>query len=390
MCGRRFGKSHVLRAEAIHAAVSFNQEYDPNFPPVVVLVMPTLKMAKQVHWKALKAILTNAPFVESINNTDYRITFKGNKPDLILRGCNEDDGDGLRGLKIYYASCDEFQDFKSGIWENIILPALGDTLNSRAILVGTPKGKNHYLYRFYQSILNSVEWAYFHFTTKDNPFFPKTQLRQAKQQMPPKAYAQEYRASFEDFEGQIFDQIKPSHKINQLPPKMSYYLGADWGDVNSAAVVVGLTPDFKMYVVDSWYNSTGLPIVQDEFLDKLAQFCTKYKVYKCFLPDDRPAAIKSARELGKQKGIEGLQRAIQVNRNEIKIMEGCDIINSLFFQDNLFIKSNLAEVILQFENYHRAVDSEGRVLNKPADNQEDHLVDAGRYVITKLYQSIHK
>jgi hypothetical protein len=391
VCGRRFGKSHELRTEVIYAAVSFNQPYDPNFPPVVALIMPTLKQAKSVHWKALKGLLKDAPFVESINNTDYRITLKGNKPDIILRGVNEDAGDGLRGNKLYFAACDEFQDFKEGIWDNVILPALGDTTGSKATLVGTPKGKNHPLYHFYQKIKDLSDWAYFHFTTKDNPFFPKKQLREAKKQMPPKSYNQEYRASFEDFEGQIFDQFTINHKITEIPADLSYYLGADWGDINCALTVVGLSKDLSnFYIVDSWYNTSGQPITQDEFLDKVAKFCTQYNIYRCYLPDDRPAAILAARKLGKEKGITGLQRAVQVNRNAIKIMEGCDIINSLFYQNKLHIKQSLDQVISQFENYHRATDAEGKLINKPADNQVDHLcfVDSTEVLVPGGYKKI--
>ncbi len=389
VCGRRFGKSHELRTEIIYAATSFNQPYDPNFPPIVALIMPTLKQAKAVHWKALKSILKDAPFVESINNTDYRITLKGNKPDIILRGANDDGGDGLRGLKFFFCACDEFQDFKVGIWDDVILPALGDTEGSKATICATPKGKAHPLYHFYQKIKDLKDWAYFHFLTKDNPFFPKAQLRQAKKQMPDKSYRQEFQASFEDFDGQIFDQFNINHKVNKIPDDLSYYLGCDWGDVNPAISVIGLSKDHtQFYIVDSWYNSTGQPITQDEFLDKVAKFCNQYKVYRCYLPDDRPSSILAARNLGKEKNIPGLQRAVKVVRNEIKIMEGCEIINSLLYQNNLFIKQSLSEVILQFENYHRATNSENQILNKPADHQEDHLVDASRYVLATLHQLI--
>jgi hypothetical protein len=353
--------------------------------------MPTLKQARQVHWKALKGLLTNAPFVESINNSDLRITLKGNKPDILLRGTNEDQGDGLRGLKIYFAACDEFQDVKPDIWDNVIFPALGDTLGSKALLCATPKGRSHPLYKFYQKIIKLPNWDYFHFTTKDNPFFPRKQLREAKSQMPPKSYRQEYQASFEDFDGQLFDQLTDSHFVSDIPTDLSYYLGADWGDTNPSFVIVGLSKDYsKFYIVDSWHNQSKQPITQDEFLDKVAAACTKYKVYRSYLPDDRPAAIKSARILGNKQDIAGLKRAIQVSRSQLGVMPSVEILNNLFYQNNLFISSHLTEVKSQFQDYHRATDKDGNLLNRPADSQEDHLVDAARYVIASIYSTLQK
>jgi hypothetical protein len=334
-------------------------------------------------------MLKNAPFVQSINNSELRISFKGNKPDVILRGTNEDDGDGLRGLKIYFAAVDEFQDIKVGIWDNTIFPALSDTPGSKALLCATPKGRSHPLYKFYQKIKDLKEWAYFNFYTKDNPHFPKSQLRIAKSQMPPKSYRQEFQASWEDFDGQLFDQLNDSHFISNIPSDLSFYIGCDWGDTNPAFIVVGLSKDYsKFYIVDSWFNQSQQPITQDEFLDKLAAACTKYKIYKTYLPDDRPAAIKSARILGNKQDISGLKRAVQVSRSQLGVMSSIEIINNLFYQNNLFINSSLTEVKSQFQDYHRASDKDGNLLNKPADCQSDHLIDAARYVIALLYVSI--
>jgi len=386
--GRRFGKSRLLLTSVLVAALSFNQPIDPASPPICLIVMPTLKACRQIHWEPLLKLLEGQPFVESISRTDFRIKLRGSKPDILIRGA-DNNGDSLRGLKLYYAGVDEVQDFSLKAWEDVLYPALADTPNSRALLIGTPKGKTHWLYKFHLQAKSSEDWSYFHFITRHNPFVPKNYLRQAKLTLPPKTYRQEFEASFEDFEGQLFDQLKEEHKVSNIPSDLTYYIGCDWGDIHPAVVVVGLTKDYSnFYILDSWYNSSGQPIVQDEFLDKVATFCTKYNVYRCYLPDDRPAAVLAARKLGASKNLDGLKRAVQVNRNEIKVMERVDIINSLFYQNKLFIKNSLKEVISQFENYHRATNKEGNILNKPADGQEDHLVDAALYAIATLHKAI--
>lgn len=390
VCGRRFGKSHVQRVKAILTCLNHKGYKDPSFPAVSVLAMPTLKQCRQVHWASLKGLLHNNPFVKSINSSDFRISFDGNRPDLLLRGANDDGGDGLRGLKMVFFGGDEFQDFKPGIFDNAIAPALADTDGSETMLCATPKGRMHPLHTFYQRILSLPDWQYFHFTTKDNPHFPRSQLRIAKDSMPPKSYNQEFRASFEDFEGQLFDQLNERHYVQDIPPNCTFYLGADWGDIHPALSVIALSPDRKFFIADEWYNSSGQPVVQDDFLQRAADFCIKYNIYRSYLPDDRPAAIIAARNFGKQKQIPGLQRAVQVDRNSPGIMGGVEIINSLFYQKRLFIKSSCRNTKAQFENYHRATDAAGSVLNKPAANQVDHIVDSARYCISRLHLTLEK
>nr|WP_322714546.1 hypothetical protein [Nostoc sp. ChiSLP03a]MDZ8215800.1 hypothetical protein [Nostoc sp. ChiSLP03a] len=386
--GRRFGKSRLLLTSAIFAALSFDQPIDPASPPVCLIVMPTLKSCRSIHWEPLLNLLAGQPFVASISKSDFRIKLKGSKPDILIRGA-DNDGDSLRGLKLAWVGVDEFQDFSFQAWEKVLYPALADTPNSKALLIGTPKGRSHFLHKFHLQVKANPEWSYFHFVTRDNPFVPRSFLRQAKTQMPMKTYRQEFQASFEDFDGQLFDQLSEKHLIKDIPSDLSYYLGSDWGDTHPAIAVVGVSKDLsKFYLVDAWTNKTEAPIVQDEFINKMASFCTKYNVYKAFLPDDRPASVIAARLLGKEKDIAGLKRAVQVSRGNLGVMPSIKIINNLFFQENLFIKSSLTEVVSQFQDYHRAVDSQGLLLNHPADHQADHIIDSFRYACVSIYNTI--
>ncbi|ANV88485.1 phage terminase large subunit [Picosynechococcus sp. PCC 7117] len=390
VAGRRLGKSRLLLTTAITKAMSFQGSIDPASPPVVLVVMPTLKACRSIHWEPLLRLLERQPFIENISKSDFRIKLKGEKPDILIRGA-DNHGDSLRGLKIYWAGVDEIQDFSPKAWEEVIYPALSDTPNSSALMIGTPKGKNHWLYDFHLRAKVEENWNYFHYTTKDNPFVPRAFLRQAKKTLPPKTYNQEFRASFEDFEGQIFDQFKDHHKITKPvdSDQLSYYIGVDWGETNPALSVIALSHDYqRFYIVDSWYNHSKAAITQDEFLEKLIQYCDKYNVYRCYMPDDRPSSIISARKLGVKRGVNGLRRAVSVSRNEIGVMDGCDMINSLFYQDRLFILSTLKDVISQYENYHRDTDIYGKLINKPAKNQGIHILDSSRYVITSLYKKI--
>lgn len=385
VAGRRFGKSRYLLTEAITKALSFNQEIDPASPPVVLLGMPTLKQARQVHWQSILNLLEKAPFVEDISKSDYRVVFKGSRPHLLLRG-TDSDADGLRGLKIYWAGLDEFQDFSLASWEQVIFPALSDTPNSSASIICTPKGKSHWLHRFHLNAKDDRDWSYFHFVTRNNPFVPRWFLRKAEDSLPPRVFRQEFEASFEDFQGQIFDCIDSHHIVSEIPSNFDHvFLGCDWGDVNPSLVVVGYKAG-SFYLIDSWTNPhPGNAVPQADLITKAIEFCDRYKIRRAYLPDDRPASIYELRKVGKQQRIEGLMRAVAVNRNKPGVVEGCTIVNSLFHQDRLFIKASQTQLEDALRSYAREIDSSGNVIDKPAKNQEcSHLVDACRYVLATI------
>lgn len=377
--GRRFGKSRLLLTTAIHAALAFNQPIDPASPPVVLIAMPTLKAAKAIHWQPLLNLLENQPFVESINRTDNRIKLKGDKPDILLRGA-DNDADSLRGLKLYWAGLDEFQDFSLAAWEQVIYPALTDTPGSRASLIATPKGKSHWLYRFHLQARADRNWSYYHFFTEHNPFISRKLLKQAKLTLPPRVYKQEFEASFEDFEGQFFSEFDDEHIVDTLPTKfLDTYLGVDWGDLNPALTVVGLTPDYKYYILDAWDNETGSPIVFDQLIEKAASFCDRYNIYRGFADPSRPASILDFQKIGRHKKLPGLAKTI-AGFNKVK--EGIQIVNNLFYQDRLYINSKLTSFIEELKSYHRKTIN-GEVVDEVADGQKDHrCFIAGTMVLT--------
>ncbi|WP_339378026.1 hypothetical protein [Calothrix sp. NIES-2100] len=345
--------------------------------------MPTLKQCRQIHWQPLLNLLEDQPFVESISRTDFRIKLKNNKPDIVLRGA-DDHGDSLRGLKLYWCGIDEFQDLSMIAWEEVLTPALADTNASSALLIGTPKGKAHPLYKFHLKAIDDNDWLYYHFISSDNPFIPRPFLRKAKETLPARVYRQEFEASFEDFEGQILSEFGDHHIVDNLPTTfVSTYLGIDWGDLNPAVCVVGLTQDKKYFIIDEWTNpNPSTPVVFDQLLEKAAYFCDRYNIYRCFADPSRPASILEFQRYGKNKKIPGLARTV-AGFNRVK--EGNQTVNNLFFQNRLFINSKLGSFADELRSYHRKT-KDGEIIDEVAPGQEDHRTDSTRYVLATIEQ----
>lgn len=380
--GRGFGKSMYILTEAILFCLTYSEPIKPASPQIAVIVMPTQKMARQIHFIPLCNLLDGLPFVKKINKGEMRIQFHGNKPDLLLMGADLQ-GDRLRGLNLVYAALDEFQDFHRDVWPIVIEPALTRNHDYKATIIGTPKGKTTNFYQVHLDAISRNDWAYFHKTTFDNPYISRKVLEEAELNNPPKVFNQEYRASWENFDGQIFSELDKSNVSQATPSNLDYFIGVDFGEINPSAVVVGRSKEDKpdYFIVDGWRNDSKNPIPEQTFFSEIYKLSKKYNVFRVLMPDDRPAAITSCRQYGKLHNCKGMQRAKRVMRNNPNPMDRASLVNNLFYQGRLYFCPKAHHLYDYFEAYHFHKDRQGNLTTKIADNQIDHDIDAALYAI---------
>ena len=384
VAGRGFGKSRLLLTEAITKSLGYEGTIDPASPKVCLIVMPTLVMARSIHWEALLDLLENAPFVDNIDRSSFRIRFrKKNAPDLILRGADRG-GDRLRGLNLLWAGMDEYQDFHPEVWSKALFPALGRNRDWSATAIGTPKGKNNHFYKFCETAYRSPDWGFWHYHSADNPFYPRENLEQARLELPPRIYQQEHEASFVVFEGQYFISFESRHTLDVMPRQFKdVFIGADWGDRNPYLSVVGLTHEGVYYVIDAW-EPENPPVSDQDIIQQAARLAQKWNVRRAFLPDDRPGAVKACRQHGRAQNITGLINAVTVSRAKPGVSDGLMIMDSLLYQNRLFINKNIPNLEQDFRSYHRAKDGDGLLLSQPAKGQRSHSIDSIRYCAAHL------
>lgn len=176
MCGRRFGKSELSQIEIITNAILGRN---------VAYITPTYQLARVFFEKLTKAV-----------------PFENNKSELSIKFPNEGSVEfftgerlnNLRGRKFHLVVIDEasfIPNLEEG-WLNSIRPTLTD-YKGRALFLSTPKGKNF----FYSLYLKNGEpdWESFKFTTYDNPHIDKTEIDDARTQIPEVVFEQEYMAN---------------------------------------------------------------------------------------------------------------------------------------------------------------------------------------------------
>lgn len=190
--GRRCGKSRYAGAKLITKALE-----KPNCH--VWYVGLTQAAARDIMWSLLHELGGEAIKSSHINNLQITM-INGSK--ITLKG--SDKPESMRGISLWFLVMDEYAFMKQDIWEVILRPALADQQGD-AVFIGTPAGRNHF-YEMYKSCEDMPNWKSWHFTSYDNPLLPQEELKHARETMSTFAFNQEFMASFEARESELFKE----------------------------------------------------------------------------------------------------------------------------------------------------------------------------------------
>lgn len=244
VCGRRFGKTFLGKAE-IRRAARLAAQWGVSVEDEIWYGAPTFKQAKRVFWRRLKQAIPPSWRAGKPNETECSITLSSGH---IIRVVGLDTYDNLRGSGLFFVLVDEWADCPYEAWEEVLRPMLSTcryTINGEqrigghALRIGTPKGFNH-CYDSYQDGQGKEpdhkSWLY---TSVDGGNVPAEELEAAKRKMDPRTFRQEYLASFENYQGVIyyaFDRVA-NHTDDTIKPGDALHIGMDFNVSKMAAVV---------------------------------------------------------------------------------------------------------------------------------------------------------
>jgi hypothetical protein len=188
-------------------------------------VAPTQQQARDIMWQQLLELGNPVIANSHVNNMQLTLI---NGSIISLKGA--DRPETMRGVALKFVVLDEYADIKPTVFEQILRPALAD-LKGHCIFIGTPKGRNHFydIYKMGQSGKpETKDWKSWHFTSFDNPLLDKEEIEIAKNTMSTFAYRQEFMASFEAPQSEIFkeDWVIVKDKDDE-PEYGTYYMAVD-------------------------------------------------------------------------------------------------------------------------------------------------------------------
>lgn len=184
-CGRRWGKTRLAAALAIKSSLEGGH---------VMWVGPSYQIA-EVGWRAVEWLGKQIP---GVHIADRWLTI--NNGWIQVRSADSEGGLRGEGLDLLIVDeCAHIRNF-SDIWEQQLRPSLSDRKGG-AMFISTPKGYNHFADLFN---MRGDDWKSWQLPTSSNPYIDKSEIEQARQQLPALVFRQEYLAEFVQLAGAMF------------------------------------------------------------------------------------------------------------------------------------------------------------------------------------------
>lgn len=254
--GRRWGKTALAKVTVIRRAAGGKKRK-------VWYVAPTFRMAKNIMWDELLDAIPR-PWIKKVNHTEMSVTLK-NGSKIECKGA--DKPDSLRGVGLYFVVLDEFQDMKTDVWTKVIRPTLAKD-RGHALIIGTPKGyQNLYEVHKLGQDPNNRMWRSWQFPTSTSPFIPKQEIEDAKNDMDPKSYRQEFEASFETMAGRVYYAFDRDIHLGDyaFDPSLPIWVCQDFNVDPMATVIAQPQRNGEVWCVDEIYqhDSNTLAICEE-------------------------------------------------------------------------------------------------------------------------------
>jgi hypothetical protein len=242
VAGRRFGKTFLSLREIARAARWPDQ--------TVWYIAPTRQQAKGIAWEPLKQKLTALNWVSKINESELTIRLI-NGSEISIKSSEQ--LDSLRGRSLSFCVVDEFCDCHPSLWSEILRPSLSDQQGG-ALFIGTPKAGAEWAKELYDRGSVSKNWRSFSYTTIEGGNVSADEIEQARLDLAPKVFRQEYEASWENFAGAIFTEFG-DHNIREVKKPGAnepIHIGQDF-NVTPGSCVIGRLVKDSIEIFDEIY-----------------------------------------------------------------------------------------------------------------------------------------
>jgi hypothetical protein len=273
---------------------------------------------------------------------------------------------------------DEYGDMRPNVWGEIIRPLLTDR-KGWAVFIGTPKGKNHF-HAIHETAEKGGDWLSLSLRASETGLIDPPELADAKAQMTPEQYAQEFECAFDvPALGAIYApelaQARSDARIGRVPYDGSALVHTAWdlGVGDSTAIWFYQNVQNEIHLID-YAEDSGKPITH--YLGLLAS--KRYVYGKHYVPHDA-----AGRELGTGKSIAEMMRAqgtepVVLKRENVET--GINAARVLFAR--CWFDADACAVGLDaLMNYRRDFnDKLGEFKNTPVHDWASHGADAFRYL----------
>ncbi len=375
VAGRRFGKTYLAAAELLRAAISGTNKN-------CFYCSPTYGMSKEIQWQMLLDMIPEE-YIAKTNETALTITLI-NGSIIYLKGAEKPNN--LRGRALDFCVLDEFADMRPEAWFEVLRPSLSDRHSNesptRALFIGTPKGRNHFYDLWAKGVDKQDEWASFQFTTIEGENVLPDEIDQAKSDLDERTFKQEYEAAFVTYSGLIYYNFSREETVIATANYQHEILliGMDF-NTDPMSAVVAIRKGNTLTCVDEIviYGSNT-----DEMVKEINHRYPHRQIV--IFPD--PAARQRKTSAGGRTDLSILQNAgfhVKAKSKHDIVRDRINSVNARLKaadgERHLFITANCKQVIKSLE---RQTYKEGTSIpNK--DDGYDHMNDALGYLVSYIF-----
>lgn len=341
---------------------------------------PYLKQAREILWAGSR-IQKFGPedYIESINNSELRITFK-NGSFIKLEG--SDNTAAMAGIKpkglIVY---DEFKDHRPVSIHNF--EPNRAAFDVPAIFIGTPPSIHNHYVDYMELAKRGDGWRFFHGPTSANPHISKKWLERKKRDLEAlgeiETWLREYEALFvKGGKGSIFPQIFRIANCNFVPPhdirKWQVVVGFDPGSTSVFAVIFVVFNPYskKMYLVDEIYEKDHEQMTARKIWDKTQEKLKRWRnlgANIAYVYDEAAAWFRSEiYEYDREVDL------IQSSKSQYGVDGYINVVRHVMTAELFNITEDCKEMRSELEKYEK--DENGKIPKK-----DDHLINAFQYVL---------
>jgi phage terminase large subunit len=371
--GRRFGKTVLSIVKIIDVASSI-----PNAR--VWYIAPTYRQAETIAWKMLIQLIPKE-LIAKKNEVKLEIILR-NGSEIALKGAENEDG--LVGSGLHYVILDEYALFKPHVWEQIVRPMLSDTQGG-AMFISTPRGKNQFWELWMRGERGESNYASYRCKTEDNPFIPRSEVKDAKDQLNERYFRQEYEASFEDYTGLVYPEFNQKkhvidpivlpdycNKVGALDPAMTG---------TTACLFASIDEDGTLYITSEYYEKNK----------RVGEVSDAIKGKAEVIYGDPAGQHKAISRNGTLYSIfdEYKENGIVLIPAQNNVSFGINKVAEMFKAGKIKIFKNCVNLIHELERYHWSEEKEtsSGVLEPKPYKALDHATDCLRYIVASRPES---
>ena len=386
VCGRRFGKTFLGKAEMRRAARKA-AEWGVSVEDEIWYGAPTFKQAKRVFWRRLKQAIPASWRAGKPNETECSITLKSGH---IIRVVGLDNYDDLRGSGLFFVLVDEWADTKYEAWEEVLRPMLStcrytikgvEYVGGHALRIGTPKGFNHCYDTYLDGQGKEPDHKSWLYTSLDGGNVPAEELEAARRRMDPRTFRQEYLASFENYQGVIyycFDR-RLNHTDETAQRGDELHIGMDF-NVSKMAAVVFVLRDGLPRAVDEIKDVFDTPAMIEEIKKRYEGHAIR--VYPDASGQNRKSSNASESDIAllKKAGF-----GVVVNSSNPAVKDRINSTNAMFC--NTYGERRLLVNTKKCPTWTKCLERQIYGPDGDPDKQGgfDHMNDGGSYFIVKRF-----